>query len=490
MQAFDMNLPGKRSFFLFALIVLLSGCAAPYPRVSPDFQKEWQHQQYTAQAYLLPSASIAFAERLNLIQQATQTIDITYFSWNGDTLGLMLLNALKEAADRGVIVRIALDDLLVFNEKWLADIDSHENIDIRLFNPFSSRKMGWMGRSIEFSINQQQLDNRLHEKYFNVDQQFLILGGRNIGDEYFGYSQTANFFDLDVLFKGPLITAFANNYQRLWESGLLTPISTLIDVESDGQFKYFKQRYQKTQEKNVAIVEDLATTLATLPVAQYTEVQVIPVFDSLNKLQDSQPYFRSRAEHIIAKELSDAQHAIISTPYIVPTDGEFVVLSQLTSNGADVRLATNSSASNDSLFVPAYYETHRETLLDMGINIVEYKDQAKNSDNFYHADTYYHNKTIVLDSEVSYIGSSNFDPRSDFINIEFGLFVYSEPFALQIQDYLFNDKDELYWRVLRNKSGQVEWHSGDEIHHQNPNYGGWHSLPDWFFRKMNAESEL
>ena len=480
------------SLFLF----LLAGCASPNPKVDDDFQADWVATQYPAEAYLLTTAPQAFAQRLALIQQAQLSIDITYFSWNGDTLGLMLLDELKQAADRGVQVRIALDDLLVFNEKWLADIATHDNIQIHIFNPFSSRRSSWIGRAMDFSIHQAALDNRLHEKYFNVDHQFIILGGRNIGDEYFGYSQVANFYDMDVLFKGDLIEAFASNYERLWGSSLLTPIAQLISVEQNGLYKNFTKAYQKAQSKNVDIIADIKTTLATMPSPDYIAVQVTPVFDSLEKLNDSLPYFRSRAENIIEQALLDAQKVLISTPYIVPTEGEFKVIEQLTKNGTQVCLITNSSASNDSLFVPAYYQMHRETLLDMGVNIKEFKDQAKNSDHFYHVDTYYHNKTIILDDEISYIGSSNFDPRSDFINIEFGLFVYSKTFAQQVQDYLLKNKLQLYWQVSRTQSGQKQWLSIDEItlkeerSTSEPNYGGWHQLPDWIFRAINGESEL
>lgn len=472
------------------LCILLTGCAAPYPHVEDDFQKNWIASEYQAEVYLLPSAPEAFAQRIKLVKSAQQSIDITYFSWNGDTLGLMLLDELKQAADRGVKVRIALDDLLVFNEKWLADIASHNNIDIHIFNPFNSRKMGWLGRSSDFLIHQQQLDNRLHEKYFNVDQQFMILGGRNIGDEYFGYSEVANFYDMDVLFQGDVIQAFASNYEQLWESEFLTPIADLINVKQDGLYKNFNKRYQKVRKKSALIMADIKRTLITMPEPIYTAVQVTPVFDSLDKLKDSMPYFRYRAERVIEAALSKAKKATISTPYIVPSDGDFKVIERLTKQGGQVKLLTNSSASNDSIFIPAYYEKHRETLLDMGVNILEYKDRARNTDHFYHENTYYHNKTIVLDNKISYIGSSNFDPRSDFLNIEFGLFVESESFANQVQNYLLQDKSGLYWQVLRSGTGDITWSSCGEVEVNNPNYGGWHRLPDWIFRKMNGESEL
>ncbi|PMH43284.1 phospholipase [Vibrio sp. 10N.286.49.B3] len=478
------------SAIMLLLIVTLTGCATPSPEVSEDFEANWATKHYSAKAYLIPSAPEAFVRRVDLIRNAETSIDITYFSWDKDALGLILLNELKKAADRGVQVRLALDDLLVFNEQWLADIDAHHNIQIRIFNPFNSRKMGWLGRATDFQLNQDKLDNRLHEKYFNVDHHTLLLGGRNIGNEYFGYSQKANFYDLDVIFKGNVINAFADNYESLWQSGNLIPISQLIMIKEPGNYSHFNKEYEHSLYYDTDIIADILYHLEHLTDINYLPVTVTPVFDSIKKLDDNKPYFRSRVKHLIKAELDNAQHATISSPYMVPTNGKFEILEQLTNQGANVQVVTNSSASNDSGFIPAYYEKHRETLLSMGINIFEYKDQARNSDHYYHTDTYYHNKTIILDNKVSYIGSSNFDPRSDFLNLELGLIVYSEDFATQLHHYLFKERDSLYWQVTRDSENNTLWLSEDHIYDSNPNYSHWHAFPDWVIRKMDGESEL
>ncbi|MCL1065783.1 phospholipase D family protein [Shewanella olleyana] len=470
--------------------LFLTGCATPNPIVNKDFESDYQTQTYQAEAYLITSAPEAFARRIALVRQAKQSIDMTYFSWNGDTLGLTLLNELKQAADRGVQVRLTLDDLLVFNDKWLADIDNLSNIQIRIFNPFNSRKSGWAGRAADFSLHQQTLDHRLHEKYFNVDHQRMILGGRNIGDEYFGYSKTANFYDLDVMFSGEVIKPFADNYERLWASEHLVPVSSLIHIKQSDGISHFTKAFKKAKKQHPETVANVEQTLSSLPTEKFTTVMVSPVFDSLNKLDDRLPYFRSRSEAVLKQEIAAAKNVTISTPYIIPTHGKFNVINQLTQQGTNVRLVTNSSASNDSTFLPAYYEEHRKTLLDMGVDIYEYKDSARNEDHYYHGDTYYHNKTMILDDKISYVGSSNFDPRSDFLNVEFGLFVHSEAFAQQINEYLFKEKNSLYWHVTQSENGEIQWQSGQEVQLSSPNYGSWHHLPDWIFKKMNGESEL
>ncbi|GEA51510.1 phospholipase D family protein [Vibrio inusitatus NBRC 102082] len=472
------------------LVALVTGCAQPFPEVEDTFEARWKSNEYQAQAYLIPTADEAFSRRVDLVRNAKTTIDMTYFSWDKNTLGLMLLDELKQAADRGVQVRLILDDLLIFNEKWLAELSQHENIQIKIFNPFNSRKIGWMGRVFDFAGNQKQLDNRLHEKYFNVDHHSMILGGRNIGDEYFGFSKDANFFDMDTLFTGEIIKPFDHNYVSLWESEYVTPINELIAVKGDSQFRQFDKAYAKERKKNSHILAVIERSVSNLATPNAIDVEVTPVFDSLHKLHDNKPYFRARAERTISEHLDNAKTAIISTPYVVPSDGEFRTIDRLRSNNTDVTLITNSSASNDSGFIPAYYEKHRTTLLQKGVNLLEYKDNAINEDHYYHADTYYHNKTVILDNTLTYIGSSNFDPRSDNLNIEFGVFVNSPEFAEQIEHYLLSKKSKLYWQVALNKEQQPVWFSGDTVTTNNPNYSGMHKATHWIFRKMNAESEL
>ncbi|UXA00157.1 phospholipase D family protein [Vibrio splendidus] len=472
------------------LSILVTGCAQPYPDVEPDFEANWQSTEHQAEVYLIPTAPEAFARRIELVRQAQHSIDMTYFSWERDTLGLMLLNELKQAADRDVHVRLTLDDLLVFNDKWLAELDSHPSIEIRLFNPFESRKAGWIGRAFNFSTHQKQLDNRLHEKYFNVDHHSMILGGRNIGNDYFGYSENANFFDMDVLFRGDVIASFDNNYQALWDSQYVVPIRERIKVKEQGQYKAFTKAINKGEKNKKPITFDVEQQINRLSEPRFINASVTPLFDSLEKLNDNKPYFRQRTERLMKQKVPTPSKAMISTPYMVPSDNQFVFIDALKEYQAEVTLLTNSSASNDSGFVPAYYEKHRQTLLDKGISIYEYKSQAINDDHYFHVDTYYHNKTVILDERVTYIGSSNFDPRSDFLNVEFGVLIDSEEFAKQVTYYLTRQKKDLFWAVTREKSGETIWASGEQIHTKNPNYSLWNKVPDWLFRKMNGEFEL
>jgi putative cardiolipin synthase len=476
--------------FLMAVVSLAAGCATSFPEVESDFEQNWQPREYQAEVYLIPSASEALARRIDMVRSAKVSIDMTYFSWDKDIVGLMLLEEVKIAAERGVKVRLVLDDLLVFDEKWLAEVSQHPNMEVRLFNPFDSRKAGWLGRVGDFVSHKQTLDHRLHEKYFNVDHEHMILGGRNIGSAYFGYSDSANFFDTDVLFHGEVIEAFAHNYDQLWGSEHLVAIADLIQPVKPEQTIEFEKAKHKEFMQRQDVLEAVDASIEALREVETLSVVVTPVFDSAKKINDSKPYFRARAEQLVQAPLEKAKTVTISTPYVIAHNGEFTFIDQLIENNIDVTLVTNSSSSNDSAFIPAYYEQYREQLLDKGVNIYEYKDNAVNEDNFYQGDTYYHNKTVIIDDKLTYIGSSNFDPRSDYLNMEFGVFIQSKTFAQQVKRHLLQKKDELYWQVSRDPEGKTQWVSGEQVETSSPNYGAVHKVPDWLFRKLNVELEL
>ncbi|WP_394131733.1 phospholipase D family protein [Shewanella maritima] len=481
----------KRSnnFILLIIVsVVIQACTLSYPDIDDDFEQQWTAATYQANAYVIPSAPEALATRITMIREANATIDMTYFSWDKDTVGLVLMNELLIAAERGVKVRLTLDDLLVFNENWLASVASHPNIQIKIFNPFKSRKSGWAGRIFDFAIHQKKLDHRLHEKYFNVDHQQMILGGRNIGDAYFGFSQKGNFFDMDVLFTGELISAFADNYEQLWQGDYAVPIDELIMIKQPGYDEFYHE-LTKVLNQNQPVVDAIYHAVANLVDAELIAVHATPIFDSVAKLTNNKPYFRSRLEHEASIHLTDASSVTISTPYAIKDEHYFSTISKLAAQQTEVTLVTNSAKSNDSAFIPAYYEQYREELLDKQVNIFEYKANAENKDHFYHEQTYYHNKAVIIDEQVSYVGSSNFDPRSDYLNIEFGVLIESAKIAKAINSYIFEQKD-LLWQVKRDSEAKTFWQSDDEIIYDSPDYHSMHKLPDWVLRHLRLSIEL
>ncbi|GAL36520.1 cardiolipin synthetase [Vibrio maritimus] len=390
-------------------LLSLVGCATPQPQVPDQFQSEWEYKTVKGSVSLIESAPEAIARRIDLVRHAETSIDIEYFSWNKDTTGLLFLNELLSAADRGVKVRIILDDLLVFNEKWLASAATHKNLNIQIFNPFNSRKAGWLTRAFDFQKHQKSLDHRLHEKYMNIDGKVLVLGGRNIGDDYFSYKPKNNFFDLDIMVQGDTTKEFERNFNEHWRAHYTSDIQFLIDVNDEEPLGSFKHAFEKIAKNNQDIIADIETRVRALQEPNYVAAKLTPIFDSAEKLHDSMPYFRHRVEHFIYRYPSEKNELVISTPYMLPNEDGFKVVNDFISRGADITLVTNSMASNDSGFVPAYYEKHRAELLDKGVNIYEYDTHAIHLKNVSTSKGHYHNKAFILDNKLSYIGSSNFD---------------------------------------------------------------------------------
>ncbi|MCL9773925.1 phospholipase D family protein [Vibrio methylphosphonaticus] len=477
-------------FPLLILIILsLSGCALPQQQVSQEFEHNWDYETVRSDVALIKTAPEAIARRVDLVRSATKSIDIEYFSWDKDTTGLMLLNELIIAAERGVKVRIILDDLLVFNDKWLASAASHHNLSIKLFNPFNARKSGWLSRAFDFKKNQSSLDHRLHEKYINIDGQTLVLGGRNIGDAYFSYKKKNNFFDLDVLVRGDVISSFEANFEEHWNGPYTSDLTHLITVKENQPGDTFRYLLTKNHKKNPDIVNDIEHQIASLNKPEYVPAKVTAIFDSAKKIEDAKPYFRYRVEHFIYRYPSEKKDLFISTPYMLPNEDGFKVVNDFITSGAKVTLATNSLASNDSGFVPAYYATHRHELLDKGLDIYEYDTHALHLKNTNTRQGHYHNKAFILDHRLSYIGSSNFDPRSDFLNLELGLLIESEEFAIQLKDYIIGDRS-LFWKVNKNNNGKLEWQRGEQKKTKDPNYSIINKASDKLFKAMDIESEL
>ncbi|WP_112480431.1 phospholipase D-like domain-containing protein [Vibrio variabilis] len=470
-------------------LLALAGCATPQPKVPEQFQNEWEFKTVKGNVALIESAPEAIARRIDLVRNAKARIDIEYFSWNKDTTGLLFLNELLLAADRGVKVRIILDDLLVFNETWLASAATHNNLDIQIFNAFNTRKAGWLTRAFDFQKHQKSLDHRLHEKYMNIDGETLILGGRNIGDDYFSYKPKNNFFDLDILVQGDVAEDFERNFTEHWIASYTSDIEYLIDTKDKQPLASFKRTFENITKKKQDVIADIETRVSALQEPNYVAAKLTPIFDSAEKLDDSMPYFRHRIEHFVYRYPSAKQKLVISTPYMLPNEDGFKVVDDFVNHGADITLVTNSMASNDSGFVPAYYQKHREELLDKGVNIYEYDTHAIHLKNVNTRKGHYHNKAFILDNQLSYIGSSNFDPRSDFLNLEFGVMIESEEFARQLEHYLLGDKS-LYWKVEKNSQGKLEWTRGNQLKTKDPNYSGSSKVFDKLYRAINIENEL
>lgn len=419
----------------------------------------------------------ALAQRLALIEAAEHSIDIQYYIWNSDASGHYLANRLIAAADRGVKVRVMLDDInLNERENLLAAIDAHPLIEIRIFNPIPSRRgtMKWLNFLGDFS----RLNRRMHNKSFTVDGVLSVVGGRNIGDEYFDLSDEINFRDRDVLVMGSVVTNIQASYREYWNSGWSYPINLLRDKSSSEQpvlnnisAPSYKHYPALPEGNKVAyrFLKDLMDEMTWVQ-ARFISDRPVPV-DANNT---SEPKVTARLLAELASQ-SDKE-VLLESAYLIFDDRQLEALQILTSNGVQVKALTNSMASNDLVTNHSGYAGRRWDMLDHGIQLFELKPNTKlcNASTRDIAKcaptTAYglHAKSIVFDKKIAVIGSFNFNLRSTYLNTESLLVIESNSVAISLADDIEQAMNEdNSWRLNLLK-GDIRWYSGDKIWEKEP----------------------
>jgi putative cardiolipin synthase len=436
---------------------------------------------------LLDRNADALQWRLALIDSAVSSLDIMYYLWYGDDSGRLLLKRVIRSADRGVRVRLLIDDmLLIGNDKALVALDMHPNIELRLFNPKRQRKAGIV---FDFLMRFKDMNSRLHNKLVVADNQAAIIGGRNIGDYYFGLSRRYNFHDLDVLGFGPVAVKSSLLFDNFWNSDWSVPASALpVRVTAEESSKQFDRLMHKLQQSE---------SLASLPMEprDWTE--------ELNALR---PHLHSGHSEVIYDRFGDegmeramrdplgqmlrsATNDIqIINAYIIPDQDFIDGLRQITDRGVTVQILTNSLASHDVPAVNSHYRQWRKPIIEAGAELYEFRaDPAIKSQ----VDTApmvskfsgLHTKAFVVDTHMVFIGSMNFDPRSVNINTEMGVTIESEGLGREVLRLAHRDMDPANaWRVRLDEHGDLLWTNRDKTVTRQPARSGWQRVIDWFFR--------
>ncbi|MDO6686046.1 MULTISPECIES: phospholipase D-like domain-containing protein [unclassified Agarivorans] len=443
---------------VLGLFSFLMGCSSAPPPIAEDLTSNWQPETVPAQVYLIPNGKEALTHRIAAVRNAKSYVLLEYFTWDHDLSGAYLYRELRMAADRGVKVKLVLDDLLEFNDMWLRTLAAHQNIEIRIFNPFGARQLGWFSRMFDFQIHKNKRNHRLHEKLLLVDGDLMITGGRNIGDSYFEYSKKANFFDLDLLVKGDVLAAFEKNFNQLFLSESAVDVQTLVGTPRAEERDYFLVGFTKLANKYPLQLAAIANSVLAIAEPEYTSVEATALFDSLNKLEDKQPYHRERLSKTMQQKHKQIEQLVISTPYLLPKAVGESDIQRFKQAGAEVTAITAGKTGSDSAFVGAYYSPYRKQLLQQDVKLYEFAPDKEKG----RAKHYYHVKALVVNKQCSYVGSSNFDPRSDHLNLEFGLYLCGEGFAEQLEDYLFQDRDTHLWQLGLNDKGETIWQKGKQ----------------------------
>lgn len=419
----------------------------------------------------LPDAREAFAARVLLARAAERTLDVQYYIWQADTTGMLLIDALHDAAERGVRVRLLLDDNnTVGLDQYLAALDRHPNIEVRLFNPFVYREMRLLGYLTDFS----RLNRRMHNKSFTADSQVTIIGGRNVGDEYFGASDDMLFSDLDVMAAGPAAVAVSQDFDRYWASQSSYPVDLLLTPASvdDVADVAASVRHISNTPQAKAYINAIRQSLF---VQQLIE-RKLPLEWVKTRLVSDDPakgLGLAKPQGTLFQRLKDtletpSNSLYLVSPYFVPGEQGTKAFAAMAADSVKISILTNSLEATDVALVHSGYAKRRKPLLDAGIDLYEsrrvpnaVKQESKSSVGSSYASL--HAKTFSIDNQHVFIGSFNFDPRSANLNTEMGFILHSETLAGQIADAFKNripatayqveleNKSELVWLEQRNE---------------------------------------
>ncbi len=397
---------------------------------------------------LMTLSTNALLSRVSLADQAVFSIDLQYYIFKNDATGRLIALHLLQAADRGVHVRILLDDLNLVDEvRMFNALDSHKNIEVRLFNPYHSPRPSMLSRTAQFLLEFRRLNRRMHNKSFIVDNNIAVIGGRNIGDEYFAADAGNNFRDLDVLAIGPVVPAATRSFEAYWGSDVSHPVTEyaaktdpaadLVGLRTD--LAKNARTFDESAYKQAAADDLPSGASADRPGNWYWGPATL-VADQPEKIQAGPERTDLRIGPELKTLIKNAQsEVLLMSPYFVPSkqdEANFIALAQA---GIAFKVLTNSLASTDELAVHEGYSDHRRALLKGGVQLFELKPapgvKMTATDIGTSSGVSLHAKSFVVDRRYVFIGSLNMDQRSKLLNTEMGVVVDSPQLAKAVAEF-------------------------------------------------------
>lgn len=500
------------------LLFLLAGCATlPEPTPHPpqfafDRPEETGLGQLVARHankhagesgfLLLDTGREAFHARAGMIEAAERSIDAQYYIWNSDVSGRYLAKRLLLAADRGVRVRLLLDDINVAGrDAIIAALDRHEHIEIRVFNPFAARTGArrWLGLLSDF----QRLNRRMHNKTFVADGALGIVGGRNIGDEYFDLHPTMNFRDRDVLAVGPVVRDMSANFDAYWNSRWSYPIAQLAPKRTADDKLIDDARAtagdttgldeRPAQQRDIA----LARTDRALVGATWAPAELI--YDAPAENMRAPADTPRETATALRKEVQQAQSEILlESAYLILGDFQLEGLEAARQRGVRVAVLTNSLSSNDLTTNHSGYARRRPAMLARGMELHELRPDAAACVVWIEFEGFcdngavsLHAKSAVFDRRTVFIGSFNVNLRSIYLNGETVLIIHSKALAERLAwDMELAMSPDNSWRVSLDEAGNLQWSSRGETWSHEPATGWWRRFKAGFFGLLPLESYL
>lgn len=508
---------GRWAWLLCALAIL-AGCAGSLPEktgpfsyaVQPDRDSEISryvraHQPPNSEALsgftLVQTGTDALAARLAMIDRAQRSLDLQYYIYRGDVTGGLIAERLLGAADRGVRVRLLLDDIgSGLRDFDVATLDHHPNIEVKLFNPLTLRgriskyfsKLGEFGR----------INYRMHNKLMIVDSQMFITGGRNIGDEYFSLS-AMDFQDIDILGMGRITKDVARSFDDYWNANESVPIARMVRRPGPGAERRLRDQLQAHRARQDG--SDYLRAVEESPFHRaLQDDRVVWHWGEAEWLSDpptkADPGHVTNQEPILARKLmrhvrESENELLLMSAYFIPGSRGQVFLIDMVEHGVDVWVLTNSLATTDVLAVHSGYAGYRKPLLEGGVRLWELRkqagDQERSSAFIGESLASLHAKAFVFDRDRLFVGSVNLDPRSIVLNTEAGVLVYQPELAAELVE-LFSHwtAPDFAYELSLDEHSQLHWQAGEEVWHTEPHASRLRRSAAWILGWLPIEGQL
>ena len=411
---------------------------------------------------LLASGEEALDSLIALADHAQRTLDIQYYIIHQDESARILLDHVREAADRGVRVRVLVDDLNTAGEdRRFLHLSHHANIEVRVFNPFPGGRSATWSRILTSISDIPRINHRMHNKLFVADNELAITGGRNIGDEYFTLDKRSNFIDLDVVVAGPLVAQLSASFDAFWNSKYAYPHRLA------GFGGRRRQCRPAAASRRIERRCQLARAGARHGDAAADWVPATVLADRPAKIaSETSPDEEVTIANNISALMRSAQHEVlVISPYFVPGEEGVELMRGLIGRGVHIRILTNSLASTDSPLVHIGYSRYRVALLKMGVELYEVRPKLGQKRLRFHpfksSNASLHAKALVIDQRTVFIGSLNMDGRSARFNSELGLVMRSPEIAKQVTGLMDDITEEGSYRLSLDGSGHIVWSFGE-----------------------------
>jgi len=448
----------------------------------------------------LPDAREAFAARALLAHAAERSLDVQYYIWRKDMTGTLLFGSLLTAADRGVHVRLLLDDNNTSGlDATLAALVTHPNVEVRLFNPFVNRRFRAFGYVSDF----RRLNRRMHNKSFTADNQASIIGGRNVGDEYFGATEGVLFTDLDVLAVGPVVSEVSASFDRYWDSESSIPAERLLSPARPGEIAEVAEAARRMEVSPWAASYTRALRDSSL-VHELVRGTLELEWASTHMLSDDPAKGLGVAtpEALMPRQLrrtlgEPVTRLELVSPYFVPTAADVSLFVALAKSGVEIEILTNSLEATNVVLVHAGYVKRRKPLLKAGVKLLEFKRATaspgvkKAARGIGSSGSSLHAKTSSVDGKRVFIGSFNFDPRSAELNTEMGFVIDSPSLAGEIDAIFRTRVPTSAYEVRLTERGTLYWveRRGGQLlrHDREPGTSVWRRALVWCLSVLPIE---